>query len=461
MRQFIHIWKWNIAVTAICMALLHLPLYAQETAVAAQDTAVIPPALQLDSTQTLSEKLKQLFTELDADKTNAALQYEIAKEYLALGRKKFALKYMEESLKNDPTNMDVMYAKGDLLLSLDKKKSGYEAFLTVLRDFQGQAFLERIASRFSSPYKITQLTNNKFNDIMPAFSPDGSTVVFQSDRNGNWDIYSMNIAQGETSIKRLTDDAESDENASFSPDGRFIVFTSTRDDRSTKKYKPREIYYMDRNGKSVKRVTSSYGSDNWSPSFIDTVTIMFASDRSDFSSNPFWTKSSSIFTIEKTGTFLFKVYGDETSALTDPSAKPGIENHILYAEKKSDNNYEIFMGSLDGKDKPTNLTYSKGNDLQPSVSRNDLFIAFASNRDGGNYEIYKMQTDGKDQTRITYDDGDDIFPRFSLDGNKIIFSSNRNGNFQIFMASTEEQSQTTVNTVIPILEKKIASSSDN
>ena len=448
----------NIAVTLL--ALWSLPLCAQETAVTTQDTTPAVPVLQLDSTQTLSEKLKQLFTQLSTDKANAPLQYQIAQEYQALGRKKYALKYMEESLKTDPTNMDVMYAKGELLLDLGKKKSGYEAFLTVLRDFKGQAFLERIASRFSSPYKITQITNNKFNDIMPAFSPDGNTIVFQSDRNGNWDIYSLSLTQGESSIKQLTNDPESDEDASYSPDGRFIIFTSTRDDKSTKKYKPRELYYMDRNGKGVKRITNSYGSDNWSPSFIDTVTVMFASDRSDFSSNPFWKKSSSIFTIEKTGTFLFKVYGDENSSLTDPSIKPGIENHIVYADKKDENNYDVTMGSLDGKDKPTNLTNSKGNDLQPNVARNGLFITFATNRDG-NYEIYKMQADGQDPTRITYDDGDDIFPRFSLDGNKIIFCSNRTGNYQLFLASTEESSQATVDTVIPILEKKIASASDN
>ena len=460
MRRSKQFWMLNLAVTAVCMTLLRLPIYAQDPAVVTQDTtAPAAPVLQLDSTQTLSEKLKDLFTRLETDKTNASLQYEIAQEYLTLGRKNYALKYMEESLKSDPTNMDVLYAKGELLLDMGKRKSGYEAFLAVLRDFKGQAYLERIGSRFSSPYKITQITNNKFNDIMPAFSPDGNTVVFQSDRNGNWDIYTMNLTQGESSLKRLTDDVEADENASYSPEGRFIVFTSTRDDKSLKKYKSREIYYMDRNGKNLKKVTSSYGSDNWSPSFIDTVTVMFASDRADFSSNPFWNKSSSLFTIEKSGTFLFKVYGDETSALTDPSMKPGIENHIVFAEKKG-NNYEIMMGSLDGKDTPTNLTNDGKNDLQPNVSKNGMFITFVSDRDG-NYEIYKMQTDGKDQTRITYDDGDDVFPRFSADGNKIIFCSNRTGKYQLFMASTEELSQTTVNTLIPILEKKISTATND
>jgi TolB protein len=452
MRRFKLIWVIWTAFAAVGLPEARMSLYAQDTTAAA-------PILQLDSTQTLSANLKQLFTQLDADKGNASLQYQIAQEYLTLGRKNYALKYMEESLKTDPTNMDIMYAKGELQLSMGKRRSAYQTFLTVLRDFKGQAFQERIAARFSSPYKITQITNNKFNDIMPAFSPDGNTILFQSDRSGNWDIYSMNLTQGENSTKQLTNDIDSDENASYSPEGRFIVFTSTRDDKSAKKYKSREIYYMDRNGKNVKRVTSSYGSDNWSPSFLDTVSIMFASDRADFSNNPFWNKSSSLFTIEKAGTFQFKIYGDENSAMTDPTMMPGIEAHIVYSDKSS-NNYEIMMGSLDGKDKPVNLSNSPKNDMQPNVAKNGLFIAFASDRDG-NFEIYKMQADGQDQTRITADDGDDVFPRFSPDGNKIIFCSNRTGKYQLFLASTDETSTSSVSTLIPILEKKIASATDD
>jgi TolB protein len=453
----------NGRIIALSLYLLSfgLPIYSQDSTrtTAVQDTVPKVVKIELDSTQSLTPKLKELFTQAQTDNGNAALRFQIAQEYLKIGRKTYALKQIEESLTLDATNMDVQFAKAELLLEIGKHKSGYEALLVVLRDFKGQAYLDRIASRFASPYKITQLTNNKFNDVLPAFSPDGNSLVFQSDRTGNWDIYSMNLTQGETSTKRLTDDVEADENPSFSPDGRFIVFTSTRDDKSSKKYKAREIYYMDGAGKNVRKVTTSYGSDNWSPSFVDTTTILFASDRADFSNRPFWQKPSALFTIEKSGNFLFKSYGDEKSTFTDPSIKPG-SGQIVFAEKKSENDYEIFVANMDGKDKPVNITNSAGNDLQPNVSKNGNFVAFVSDRDG-NYEIYKMQIDGREQTRISYDDGDDIFPHFSPGGNKIAFCSNRTGNYQLYIASLEESSTASMSTVISILEKKASSATDN
>jgi dipeptidyl aminopeptidase/acylaminoacyl peptidase len=55
----------------------------------------------------------------------------------------------------------------------------------------------------------TNLTNNTAADIRPAFSPDGSKLAFQSHRDGNPEIYSMN-ADG-TSPTRLTNNPANEE----------------------------------------------------------------------------------------------------------------------------------------------------------------------------------------------------------------------------------------------------------
>jgi len=417
-------------------------------------------AVALDSTQTLSEKLKQLFTKYQTDSSNASLNFDIAQEYLSLQRKAYAVKFLEKSTQLDPTNMDMAYAKGQLYLELGRRKSGYQTFLAIMRDFKGEAYLDKIGSRFASPYKVTALTTNtKFNDVMPSFSPDGSKIVFQSDRSGNWDIYTLTLAQGENSVKKLTEDLEADENPSFSADGRYIVFTSTRDDKTTKKYKPRELYYMDVNGKKQLRITTSYGADNWNPSFVDTTTIVFASDRKDFSNSPFWKKPSSIYTIEKTGNFLFNLVSQDTLPKTDPHVDIG-GTMVVYAAQRDGSNYDVFTIAMDGKSSFTDISKNPSNDIEPAISKDRLFVAFVTNRDG-NYEVYKMQVDGKEPTRITYDDADDLFPHFSPDGTKIVFCSNRNGAYQIYLASTEETTKTSVQDVIAILEKKAATATDN
>ena len=40
---------------------------------------------------------------------------------------------------------------------------------------------------------VVRLTNNRASDLNPALSPDKTKIVFVSDRQGNLEIYSMNV----------------------------------------------------------------------------------------------------------------------------------------------------------------------------------------------------------------------------------------------------------------------------
>ncbi|MFN2201774.1 MAG: SH3 domain-containing protein, partial [Caldilineaceae bacterium] len=73
----------------------------------------------------------------------------------------------------------------------------------------------------------TQVTDG-FNDSLPRYSPDGQSVVFMSDsRDGNWELYTMSVADG--SVTRITDNPASDGLPAWSPDGSRIAFMSNRD----------------------------------------------------------------------------------------------------------------------------------------------------------------------------------------------------------------------------------------
>ena len=116
------------------------------------------------------------------------------------------------------------------------------------------------------------------------WSPDGSRIAFAWIRDGNFEIFVMDAADLDgdgngDNLTRLTTNEAGDFFAAWSPDGNQIAFDSNRDGN-------REIYVMDAadvdgdgNGDNLIRMTTSEADDGvpaWSP---DGSRIAFRSDR--------------------------------------------------------------------------------------------------------------------------------------------------------------------------------------
>lgn len=71
--------------------------------------------------------------------------------------------------------------------------------------------------------RVVQLTDADGSDLAPAWSPDRRQIAFQSNRDGNWELYLMR-ADG-THVRRLTNDDARDGEPGWSPDGKEIAFT--------------------------------------------------------------------------------------------------------------------------------------------------------------------------------------------------------------------------------------------
>jgi Tol biopolymer transport system component len=61
----------------------------------------------------------------------------------------------------------------------------------------------------------TNLTNNSAWDASPNWSPDGTRIAFESDRDDNWEIYVMN-ADGSDQTN-LTNNSAYDTSPAWSP----------------------------------------------------------------------------------------------------------------------------------------------------------------------------------------------------------------------------------------------------
>ena len=119
-------------------------------------------------------------------------------------------------------------------------------------------------------------------DAAPAFTPDGKSLLFVSDRGGNADLFAMpfrpiDLSAGDEA-RNLTGSPAGDFRPAVSPDGKTVAFSSDRDYDHVYPYKA-EIYVMDLTGSRPRRLTASNamsGSPAWSR---DGRTLFFYSDR--------------------------------------------------------------------------------------------------------------------------------------------------------------------------------------
>jgi Tol biopolymer transport system component len=62
---------------------------------------------------------------------------------------------------------------------------------------------------------VTRLTNNTAEDLYPTWSPDGTKLAFESDRDGDLEIYAMS-ATG-TGVTKLTKNSVDDFEPAWGP----------------------------------------------------------------------------------------------------------------------------------------------------------------------------------------------------------------------------------------------------
>ncbi|MBK6648004.1 MAG: PD40 domain-containing protein [Anaerolineales bacterium] len=91
------------------------------------------------------------------------------------------------------------------------------AFLSIEENGFAHLFLFR-----SLELTLTRITAGDWNDITPILNQDRTRLAFASDRDGDWDLYVMQLQTGE--IKQVTNSPQYDSSPSWSPDGQWLAF---------------------------------------------------------------------------------------------------------------------------------------------------------------------------------------------------------------------------------------------
>jgi uncharacterized repeat protein (TIGR01451 family) len=250
-----------------------------------------------------------------------------------------------------------------------------------------------------------RLSEDEGTDRNPVWSPDGSRVAFESDReHGTFDIHVMDAnGNGETN---LTNHPAGDINPAWSPDGSRIAFISGRDSNT-------EIYVMNFDGTGLTNLTNSPEAEHalvWSP---DGTRIGFVRERNF---------NLDIFVMNADGSGQVALTNDLASDF-DPAWSPN-GSRITFNTFR-DGNWEIYVMNPDGTGQ-INITNHPATDLEPEWSPDGSRLVFRSERHG-NAEIHVMNADGSGQKRLTTDPQFDQCPTWSPDGKLIAFT--RTGSF--------------------------------
>jgi TolB protein len=105
-----------------------------------------------------------------------------------------------------------------------------------LRDADGQ----EIYSMNPDGSDQVNLTNHPSRDVLAELSPDGSTIVFASDRAGNGDLDIWIMDASGSNVRQLTDSPERDTNPTWTSSGEQIIYRSDRT--------PAGLWYMNFDG---------------------------------------------------------------------------------------------------------------------------------------------------------------------------------------------------------------------
>ncbi len=138
-------------------------------------------------------------------------------------------------------------------------------------DHQSSVYIVPIEG--GSPRRVTQNSPSYWH----GWSPDGKTLAFVGQRNGDFDIYTIPVTGGDET--RLTTAKGLDDGPEYSPDGKYIYFNSERTGHM-------QIWRMRADGTDQEQITSD-DYNNWFPHISpDSTWMVFLSYGSDVVGHP-------------------------------------------------------------------------------------------------------------------------------------------------------------------------------
>jgi TolB protein len=227
------------------------------------------------------------------------------------------------------------------------------------------------------------LTNDKAYDDQPALSPDGKSVVFVSNRDGNNELYVIGV--NGTGLRRITDTAYPEIDPSFSPDGRWIIYTS-----------------MAEGDKDIVRIPLAGGEPE----------ILVTGEGDQFMAR--MAPDGALVYVENGGDEEIVLYKDGKKK--NLSQSPGLDlmpsfsadGDLVYFTSNRGGDYDLFVVNRDGSALKELITL-ESSEGRAAVSPEGRYLAVASDQDG-ELDIYIFSLDGEMLEQLTQNEAEDYEP---------------------------------------------------
>lgn len=229
----------------------------------------------------------------------------------------------------------------------------------------------------------SQLTNSPKHDRHPRWSPDGKTILFESNRNGSYQLYLIDVSTGQTT--QLTNISTEATGGVWSPNGKNIAFLSS-------------VF----------------------PEFSDkpfTVADSLNKAKQDARDN------SNV----KARIFTKLLYRHWDSWVEDK------RQHVFVMNADGTNPRNVTPGDRDGS--PTSTTFSAGDEYDFSPDGKELAytatpVPVHEEAWSTNHDIYTVNLETGERKQMTTNLAADGFPRYSPDGKYLAYRAQSRAGFE-------------------------------
>ena len=229
---------------------------------------------------------------------------------------------------------------------------------------------------------LTQLSDMEASNYYPVFTPDGSSLLFASNRTGPFDLYLLIF--GEKQLFQITQNVGNVVSPDYSPDGRRIVFVNRVGEG------PASIWMVNADGLNPHLVYAG-------PDTIVAVAWSPDGERIAYAMSVGVPQEYEIFTMNTEGKNHVRISQGLQGIGGSLDWSPDGKSLLIYAGPYNDKN--IFK--LEVADGAYTQITDGGNNAGASYSPDGKYIVFNSLRNDDQADLYIMRADGTNQVQLT------------------------------------------------------------